>query len=296
MVRVARKRRLVNPARRRRKLSAKQIKFFGTPAQKAALRRKRSSAATGHRRRNTAKKHRRKNVGEIIIAGLNPASIERSTRKMKKTKKRRKNRSAAASAPKRRRRYNVARKNPATAPRRRRRHRNSGSSHRRRTRRYSNPNSRAMNLFEMGAWGVGGMIGSRALPQVVLGAKNTGWLGYLANGIAALGLGWGVKKFVHKEAGDMVMIGGIGGLILRVIADNTTVGKALASQLQGVGDVGVYGAATFFTPLAEAGNGDRGALSLPSAVDRPSMPAAPAGAAGVGRTGGSRYTSGSRFN
>lgn len=294
MITVAHKKRLVNPAKKRRRsnLSPRQIKFFGTAAQKAALKRKRQAAAgKAHRRRNkaAARKNtpRRKNVGEVVVAGLmgaNPAE-RRSTKVAQKKRKNRKN----SVAP--RRRYNASKHSPSTPRRRRPSHKNPAGAHRRRR---HNPGGGVMTLLEKGAFVIGGAVGSRALPQMLLGGNNTGWLGYLANGITALVLGWGTGKFWKRDAGQMVTIGGFGALVLRVIADNTTIGQQLQSQLQGVGDVGVYGATTFFVPLAERPGGDRGAVDLPAAVIPPPTP--PPAAGGNPGKGMGRYSGAGRFS
>lgn len=147
-----RSRRLVNPAKAKKKLSAKQIKFFGTARQKAALRasrsrkrnagifsvrktKKRSGKIAGTKTnylrgykgpnkklaggtKGRLKRHRarKRNVGEIVsisLAGLtNPGK-----RKGVKMAKRLKNTKAAKAA---RRRYRMsAKKNPGVTKRRR---------------------------------------------------------------------------------------------------------------------------------------------------------------------------------
>jgi hypothetical protein len=58
--RVLKKRRLVNPGRRRR-MTAKQIKFFGTKAQRNALKNRRRNASTHRRRYKAAPVYRRHN-------------------------------------------------------------------------------------------------------------------------------------------------------------------------------------------------------------------------------------------
>ena len=94
MALAAKRRVVINPGRRsvrrnrsrRKNLTAKQIKFFGTPAQKAALKRRRK--ANSSRARNTAsrsrsylpRKHRRaraKNPGEILSLVLNPGGSKK---------------------------------------------------------------------------------------------------------------------------------------------------------------------------------------------------------------------------
>ena len=82
MAEVLKKRRLVNPGRRRRRMTPKQIKYFGTPRQKAALK--------NHRRRNasirTTKKRLKKSgeyTGYIGRTYRRAGRIGRATRRMK---------------------------------------------------------------------------------------------------------------------------------------------------------------------------------------------------------------------
>jgi len=294
MVKVIRKR-LVNPAGRasRRKLSAKQIKFFGTPSQKAALKRKRRKNAAGAPRRRTpariakpANRRRpaRTNPGEIITFGLaglaNPAGRKRSNSKMAKTKKK------AASRPRNRNRTEPKRRrrtNPAFAAShrttRKRRRSNPPRSYRRR----KNPEgvSGVGGIVVKAAWAGAGAVGTRLLTQLALGANNTGVLGYLANGAVAFGLGWGVSKFTKDQsAAQMVVIGGFVGILLRAIQDFTPFGTAVTSALSGMGglgDIGVYGATTFFVPLQEQPGQPRGVPMLPGAMNQPQLPAAASG-------------------
>lgn len=295
--------RLVNPARKRKarrsNLSPKQIKFFGTPAQKAALKRKRRAAALTSlkkRAKNSARPkrtaHRRRNA-PIITAGLvNPAATPKRSTPMSKTKKRksRKNR-ASSSTPRVVHHYHRPRKRKRnsnsfmSAPRRRR------STGRRRK---ANPSLRGgTGIVTKGLWAMGGLILSRLVPQFFLGAKNTGVVGYGSNLAVAIGGGYLAKSITKSsDAGNMFVIGGIGGLVLRAVQDFTPFGQAVNSSLQGLGDIGVYGATTFFVPLAEAPGSDRGAVDLPAAVMRPAAAAAPAGMGVV-----PRYTRGAgRYN
>lgn len=66
MAEILKRRRLVNPGRRRRKMTAKQIRFFGTKAQRAGLKRRRKSNYGTREGRSwssyTPRKRRRKNT------------------------------------------------------------------------------------------------------------------------------------------------------------------------------------------------------------------------------------------
>src|ERR1041384_5506443 len=123
MATVIRKRTLVNPARRR-KLSAKQIKFFGTARQRAALkaRKKKSAAPRSHSHRSKP----RTNVAAIVTAGL-PAMLNPY-----RSAKRRKVKNTMAKTKKRR--ATAKKHSPTKARRRRSTKRTNPSSHRARTR------------------------------------------------------------------------------------------------------------------------------------------------------------------
>lgn len=298
------KKRLVNPARKRKKnrakLSPAQIKFFGSPQQKAALKRKRRNAALLTKKVKKTKKRvsapvkrmkRRRNIpGAIITAGLaslNPAAKKerRKTMSKSKTKKRR---SAA--------RPNTSHRSTRRRPRRRNGlipYNFMGQRRHKKAKRRANPSLRTGGggLLKNGLFMLAGLVGSRLLPQAFLAAKNTGVMGYGANLAIALGGGVAIKSILKdSQAGNMFILGGIGGIILRAIQDFTPFGQAINSSLQGVGDVGIYGATTFFVPLAEAGGSDRGQMDLPSAVQRPAMTQPPPSGAGVGgRFGRGRF-------
>ena len=121
-------------------------------------------------------------------------------------------------------------------------------SHRRR----SNPGSlgRPMEWLTGGAGVVVGVVGSKALPQMLLGSGNVGPMGYAANAAAAIGLGWLANMlFPHKPALVAGVIGGgFGGLLARIIADRTPYGSVLASS--GLGDygLGLYQKSNFNQP------------------------------------------------
>jgi hypothetical protein len=263
-----------NPARRaggrkkmakaRRKMSAKQIKHFGTKRQKAALRARRSRPK--HRTRTNPPKgggrvisgygstvmnprrKRRKNPGgshKIVINGA------RKRRKVAKRSavKRRKNPTpmilswAAGNPAKRSKTVARSRKRSRRATAKR-----SNAGRRRVTRRVihhrrrrSNPAGlgRPMDWLQGGAGVIAGVVGTRAIPQLVLGASNTGPMGYIANAVAAVGLGWLTHMVFPRNAvlTTSVIAGGFAGLLSRIIADKTPFGAQLS--LTGLGDYGL---------------------------------------------------------
>ncbi len=82
---------------------------------------------------------------------------------------------------------------------------------------------------------LGGVVVTRALPQLVLGSSNTGPMGYAANAVTAIAGGFLLnsigagRKFAVPFVG-----GGFAALIARIISDYTPYGKILS--LNGWGD------------------------------------------------------------
>ena len=141
-----------------------------------------------------------------------------------------------------------------------------------RHRRRSNPGDlgRPMDWLQGGAGVIAGVVGTRAIPQLVLGASNTGPMGYGANAVTAIALGW-VTNMLFK--GNRVLVtaviaGGFAGLLSRIIADKTPFGAQLS--LAGLGDhgFGLYQKSNFMVP--QRINGPRGpASSMFSTGDNP---------------------------
>lgn len=226
-------------AKARRKLTAKQIKYFGSKRQKAALRSKhrprtRPNAAKkrGAKGKPAAKPRKvRKNPTPMIIswAAGNPAN-----RRKKKvaTSKAKKKHTATAKRP------NAGRRPKMT--------------HHPKKKHKGNPGALGtpMDWVTGGAGVVAGAVGSRALPQLVLGASNTGTMGYFANAVTALGLGWVAHLAFPRSRvlAAAVIAGGFGGLIARVAADKTPYGAALS--LSGLGDwgLGLYQKSNYLAP------------------------------------------------
>lgn len=292
-----------------RKMSAKQIKYFGTARQRAALRasrhRKRNygtrlgrswSTATsagrsagesigrfrshqrskgisykrtkrGRKRVGNSGRSRRKNVGAIYSIGLaglmggNPGRIKkRRTTKRRTTKnmarrRRRTRRSNAGHRTRARRVYVHRRRRRAMNPGRSyRRRRMVNRRHRRRNPGLGGAISSTTGMFKNALSVVGGAIATRYATQLALGANNTGAIGYLANAIAALALGWAAGKFMkNPQIGAMVTLGGFTGLALRMLSDLTPIGQYVNLSLSGAGKAGDTGIGlitdtTFYVP------------------------------------------------
>ena len=245
--------RIANPARKgsktkmAKKLSAKQLKYFGTKRQKAAARasrtKKRAAPKAKHRPRtrpNAPKKHRQ-------TKSASAAPKKKRKRKNGSTKKaavkKRKNTGAlyalvnpagrknkVAKAPKK----NRPRKRPAGSTKKRK---NAG----RRTARRTNPGmGRPSDWLALGSGAIVGGLGATSLPQMVLGASNTGAMGYLgmaaATAILATAGHFMFKKNMMLTSG--IIAGGAGALIKRIIGDYTPFGQYLnaSAGASGLGD------------------------------------------------------------
>lgn len=135
---------------------------------------------------------------------------------------------------------------------------NAGHSTRRRTkkvmhhRRRRNPGTlgRPMDWVTGGAGVLAGGVGARMIPQMLMGASNTGLMGYAANAAAALGLGFLTHHLFPRNPilTVTVIAGGFGGLISRIVSDRTSFGSALS--LTGLGDwgLGLYQKSNFNNP------------------------------------------------
>ncbi len=190
--------RIANPARKKpmaKKLSAKQIRYFGTPRQKAALKAKRK--ATKHRARTAPVKHKRKNSAprhhhakkrtatkrknpEIISFLLgNPARKKGHTMASHKKKKRAASKSAGS-------------------PRRHGKRKVMNKAHRKRNAGYSGALPKPVEWAKLGVGGIGGGFLTRILPQFA-GSSNTGPMGYALNALAAVGITIGVHMVTKDK-------------------------------------------------------------------------------------------------
>jgi len=269
---------LANPARprrkpittrnpKRRRLSAAQIAAgFGGKRRRARVKppAKRLAHERPHAKPRKAQTHRA-NPGDIITLALaNPAarkprkSTSKGSSHMASPRKRRRSTARQrTAAPRRRRRTNpvarphrrrrARRHNSVAAPRRRRRaaRRNPSVRRRRRNPYVAGIGARTVSsLVVQAGWAIGGAVGSKLLTQAVLGASNTGWMGYGGNLAASFVLGAGIKAFMKNEsAGNAVILGGVIQTLLRVLIDKTPFGSRVSNL--GMGD---YLAQNYLTP------------------------------------------------
>jgi|SRR5271157_392577 len=260
---------IANPARRR-KMSAKQIRIFGTKRQKAALKSKRTHRGrsqkrnTAHRRRTSPRAVRR-NLGEQVLLTLgNPkrkpasggkAMASKHRKRTKATGQRHHRRRSSQSNP--RRHYSARRRNRVVHHRRRR-----------------NPMG--------GSWGaevtqalyiIAGAIGSKLGAQMVLGTSNTGFIGYGANLAAGGVLAWAAKGIMKNDAAAKgIFAGAVVQVVLRLITDYTPFGQY--ASLQGVGD---YMASNWVTPQRYVDGLHSAQIEIPSGWGAPAVVMASSG-------------------
>jgi uncharacterized membrane protein YuzA (DUF378 family) len=121
-------------------------------------------------------------------------------------------------------------------------HRFGGVKKRSHRRRSSNPGLFAgtSSILKSGFYALVGLVATRQIPQMVLGAQNTGIMGYLAN-IAVTVVGAMIAgKMFGSEVAKAFGIGGGIYTVNRVLTDNMSpVGKVLS--LSGIGDYTALG-------------------------------------------------------
>ena len=243
-------------ARSRRKMSAKQIKHFGTKRQKAALKARRHAPA---RKLNPPKgggrvisgygstvmnsgRRKKRNPGNHKIV-INRARKRSNTSHRRRTKRnpelvsfllgnpaKRSNKGMARSRKKTRRA--ASRSNAGT----RRRRTVKRVMHRNRSRRNPSSIGSPQQMLYGGAGVLAGFVGSAALPQMILSTGNTGMAGYAATAAAAIGLGF-LSHMLFPRLPSVtvgVVSGGVANLIRRIISDQTPFGSYLS--MSGMGD------------------------------------------------------------
>jgi len=186
-------------------------------------------------------------------------------------KKRRRRRSN--SRRRRTRRHNLA---PVVRRHRRRRSlaRRTNRRRRRNTGRRRNASMGGVtNLVTSAAYAIAGAVGSKYLTQMVLGASNTGYVGYAANLAAAFVGGKVVGMFTrNKVAENSVILGGVIMTLLRFLSDQTPLGATLTAA--GLSD---YEASTFLSPARYVDAAKSAVVDIPTAL-RATIAATPAAA------------------
>ena len=232
------KRRKANP---RRKLTANQIKFFGTKQQRAALKRRKKSTVKRRRSRTTNPAP----AYIVTLGAVNPSRRKSGT----KTKKRRVNSMA------KRRRKNSARRSVAVMsykPRKRRRSRiarrtNPSYSRRVRRTRRRNPSlfgttATSVTGVKLVLGGLAGVAAAKFLPRLVP-AGITGSMGNFASlvttGVAAWAASYLGEKAMGEAFGNAVLFGGLmqtGSVAMNMLLPGFQVG-GVPIALSGMGDL-----------------------------------------------------------
>jgi hypothetical protein len=130
------------------------------------------------------------------------------------------------------------------------------SSPRRRSRRHNPLLAVPMGeLIPLTAWAIGGMAGTRIIPQMVLPQYNSGLGGYGLNLVAAVGLSWLGGKFAGTRAAQGLLVGGMVGLAARMLSDALGSSTAGAWGLSGDldFDLGFYIPNSFAVPTTGQG-------------------------------------------
>ena len=212
-------------AKSRRKMSAKQIKHFGTKRQKAALKAKRSASHRARSKPNPPRKHKRAVAKRSPVKRRNPELVSFLLGNPAKRRK------TVAHSKKKTKRAASHRSNAGT------RRGKKPVSHRGRGARRNPGAIGSPKTWVMGGAGaLAGFVGSAALPQLVLGSGNTGMTAYAVTAAAAIGLGFLSHFLLPRQQAVTfgVVAGGFANLIRRIISDQTPFGSYLSST--GMGD------------------------------------------------------------
>lgn len=110
-------------------------------------------------------------------------------------------------------------------------------------------------LIPLTAWAIGGMAGTRIIPQMILPQYNSGLGGYGLNFVAAVGLSWIGGKFAGTRASQGLLVGGMVGLAARMLSDALGSSTAGAWGLSGDldFDLGFYIPNSFAVPTTGQG-------------------------------------------
>ena len=212
-----------------------------------------SSAAKSRNSKGRATGKPSNNPGILALVG--PVNPYKGATKMAKTKKAKKASRNPQSA------------KPGGVGSRPRRKKSNPAMHAKRGRRRNPPKllSRTGDIFQLGFWVVVGLVLTRQLPQLLLGAKNTGTMGYFANFITAIVSAWAANSVGGERAAMGAGAGGGAYVITRVAQEQfNPIGKYLS--LQGLGDA---------MSLGEILTGDRTYFPLPLTYDNNRNPIIP---------------------
>jgi hypothetical protein len=138
-------------------------------------------------------------------------------------------------------------------------------------------------ILERGTYVAAGAVLSRWLTQMVLGASNTGFMGYIGNAVAGGVVSFGADA-LRRGAGEYVLYGTAAGIVMRFLQDQTPLGKYF--NLSGV-DSGMGAIIPSNLPMPSIYTGQNAMVRVPGGWGAPPVAAVPASAAGqVVKTGG----------
>lgn len=241
--------------------------------------RKRSSSSKKRRVRRVKARRRKSNTGGTLTFMANP---HRRRRRHNASHSRRRRRSNPFRRPR-------VHKHHAGG---RRRRRNPFMKVRRIRRRSRNPfgGGAVGQTAIKAAWAIGGGILARSLPQTILGASNTGFMGYAANAATTAVAAMAAGKFFGPSASEGVIIGGavmtVGRIVEDFLGQNLVTfaqlnmpgsGQPLLSSDRRYGMRGDFENFNFPVPYSSLGPASRPAICPPAA----SVPAMARGMAGV---------------
>lgn len=244
-----------------------------------------------------AKHAARRNTGEILAYTLASGNPGRKAKKKTMATRKRKLKFGSKAWRAKYARKNTGRRNGGKAvarhrrrtamhgpaPRRRHTRRNTGRRYSRRNMGRRNPGTGSIGeVITTSTFVLVGALGSKLGAQLVLGANNTGVVGYAGN-LAVGGVLWFLtdKVMKNKNAASGVIAGTVAQLILRLINDYTPFGSYV-SQL-GMGD---YQMQSYVTPQILTDPTNNSNILIPNGWGAPAALPAPAATMSRGKGGG----------
>ena len=297
MPHVLRRRRLANRRHRNKRrsgMSEKQIKFFGTPKQKAALRarnKRRRHRTTNRKRRATTNRggvhlspfrrkrrtnrKRRVNVGHIltVLPAGNPGRKRRKNRSMARTRnyrRRRHNRSHHRTYNRRRhnrRTYNRRHRAPVMMNRRRhnRRRRHHYYPVHNRRRRHNQGGAVSRDIANA-LYVVGGLVGTGMITGFLPSTLTTGWIGMVTTGVSALVLGQVAGKITKNKAlGTYVTVGGMAIVVIQLMQQIFPAMSIPICGSAGTHGMGLLTSSNFYVPQVNV-NGSMASFYNPASI------------------------------
>lgn len=111
--------------------------------------------------------------------------------------------------------------------------------------------STTTDFAKSGAFALVGLVIARQVPQMLLGSRNQDWMGYAANFTTTVAASYAASRFVGKDAGRYIFIGGAVYTVSRILLEKfNPFGRYLT--LTGVGDpqaVGLQGIQEGYFPV-----------------------------------------------